>query len=226
MCRMNGAELHFFCGAIEAVLHLLFDHQSLCSFRTRNSLVEVACDLRVYLTDLVIQSHQLHLEHLRHHCDDRYNKKHPECQLRIGLKHDENRTDDVRNIPNAIHETPGYQRTDTVGVTHNSRMNISYTILIKIRKCQGLQMIEAFTLHIASHIHLDLTCLVGRNSVGDNLKCQHTQVHPDECIHCIQGLFCNKMIDGIFLKQRKDNVHQTACKTKGDHPENNPAVRF
>ena len=200
MDTMHRSLSHLLGSVIKILFHFALNYQSFGGLCAGNTLIKIAGNLRINFTYFTVDTYQLFLEESGSQSGQGYYCQHPQSQLVIDGQHDHHRAQNIGQIPNTVHQSPGHQGADTVGITHNSCMNVTHTILIIIRKSQCLQMIEAGTLHISSHIHFHLAGLVCRNTVGYHLKDQDTCITKYKHHQRIQRIFLNKMIQRVPLK--------------------------
>lgn len=76
-------------------------------------------------------------------------------------------------------------------------------------------MHKAGALEIPAEVHFDAHGAPGEDDHADGLQSDDRRVHPCENPHPLQGARFNKPIDGVPLKERKQNVDQRA-----DHVKN------
>ena len=226
MHGMYGGMSHLGSGRTEILFHFFFDHQSLRGLGASDPFVKVSRNLRIDFPYPAVQNHQLFLEKSSRKGCQRHDSQHPQGQTEIDGQHDHHCAQYVGHIPDTVHQSPGNQGADPVGIAHHSCVNIADAVLIIIGKGQGLQMIKACPLHVSAHVHLDLACLVGRDGVGDHLKGQYGDISRNKTPQFVQRPLCNKMVQCIPLKKRQDNVYQPARQPQDYHTENDRAVGF
>ena len=122
-------------------------------------------------------------------------------------------------MPDRVHQRPGSQGSDPPGIAHDPGMDIAHAVLIEITEGKGLEMIEGSGAQIPVNGNLRGHGSPAGDIIHDGGKQNGADIQnniPGKRIHRIAG---NKMIQGIALEQRQDDIHRTAPQAAEDHQD-------
>jgi len=147
--EVHGADaqsLHFAGQIVELLLDLILNDQRLGRFRAGNALVERTGDLRVLLAHAAVKKDEFFLEIRAREHQHRHNDHHTQRQLPVERKHHHDRQQQIRDVPHALHQTPGQRACNAVGIGHDARVGIADAVLVEVGEGQRLQMVERLAL--------------------------------------------------------------------------------
>ena len=75
-------------------------------------------------------------------------------------------------------------------------------------------MDKACPFHSLAHKHFQRSASPGKHNHTKKLENNNHQIHQAKTPDPVQGLFINKMINGISLEQRQGNVYQRTDQVK------------
>ena len=180
----------------------------------------MAGDLCVDLAGLAVDGQDLLLEvqgqqgNGGHHHDDQQGQPPVEDQ------HDPHAPDDVGGAPEDVHQAPGKDRADLVGVAHHPGHNGAHRGGVVIGEGEGLQVGEQPLFQIPAQVHLHLQGRAGEDYGAEHLGQHHGHVaqgvpaHPlalpggDEVVHRVAGeQGVSQVAPGADQHQGEDDRH-------------------
>ena len=166
-----------------------------------------------------MEKDELFLEIRTREHQHRYDDHYAQRQLPVEQEHHHDRQQQIRDVPHALHQTPGQRACDAVRVGHDACVGIADAVLVEIGEGQRLQMVERLAFQIAADIELGLARAVGGNVVRCGLDDHDQNVQRQPAADALHGLVRNEVVDGVLLEQRDNCVHAAADRTGHDHPE-------
>ena len=220
--EVHGAHahaLHLAGEAVKLALDLILDHERFGGLRAGDALVERAGDARVLLAHPAVEKDELLLEIRARDDEDRHDHHHAQRQMPVEHEHHDDGEQQIRDVPHALHESPGQRACDAVGIRHDAGVDVTDAVLVEIGERERLQVVEGLALEIPADVELDLARAVGRDVVRGRLDEHDQNVEGQEAADAVHGLLGDKMVDGVLLEQGDDRVHGAADPAHGHHPE-------
>ena len=171
------------------------------------------------LAHLAVVEHELFLEERARHGEHRHDHHHAQRQLPVQDEHHDDGEHEVRNVPHALHHAPGERARDAVGIRDHTRMDVADAVLVEIGERERLKMVKRRAAQVAPDIELRLARAVGGNVVRYGLHDHDQQIQRNEHADALHGLVCDKVVDGVLLEQRDDDIHAACHEPHQDHPE-------
>ena len=171
---------HFLAVRIKIAGHFVLDHKCFYGLSARNTLVEVACYLGVYLPYLAVKIGKPFLEYSDANCSKgnyRNNEKRKTC---VHGEHNDDNANDVGKVPNAVHKRPRAKLAYAGGVAHYSRVDVADAVLVKVGKRECLQVVKARAAQIAAYAVLNACGKVGGNKVYRHLYDKKADVQQNK----------------------------------------------
>ncbi len=202
---------------LKVILHKIPDGKRADRLCPGDALIEVARDLPVCLPDLPVQQDELFLEVPDEKGCDGKKRQDPKCQPRIQGKHQDQHADKVGAVPDNIHQVPGAQAPDRLGIAHDPRMKVPHAVLGEIRERERLQVGEGGVSKGLIDPHLHLPAPVGRDIVVHNLQDQHRDIERKEDPQRIERLSHDEVIQGIAVEQGIHGIDKAAQYPQDSH---------
>ena len=222
---LHALALHDARQAPEFPFHLFFNHERLRGLRARDAFVEAGGNFGILLAHPAVVEHEFFLEIDARNRQHRHNCHHTQCQPPIEHEHHHNCQRQIRHIPYRLHESPGKNRRNLVGIGHHARVNIADAVLIEIGKRQRLQMVEANPLEVAPDIHFRLAGGKRGDAVRRRLDNHDQNIKRHKRAEPRERPVRNKMVDGILLEQWNDRIHRASDEAQRNHIcKHKPAV--
>ena len=133
-----------------------FDYERFDGSGSCYSFIEITCNRRVKFAYFAIDLDQSVLKKRKKNHNrrkDRYDHEREPC---IDAEHNDHNANEIRKVPNTVHDSPRDQRTYPGCVAHYSRMDVTNTVLVVKGEGQCLKMSEYFVSHVLIDVDFDL----------------------------------------------------------------------
>ena len=207
-------------------LHFLFHAEELDGSGAGDPLIEISRDPGVHLADHAVDRDEFLLEQRDQESRHREERDHPQSQLQISPAHDKDREQNIGAVPDTVHHPPGDRFADLTCIAHDTGVNITDTVLVKVREGQRLNMMEGFVSEIPVNRHLHGARVDHSPVVDHRLKEEYSDIEHNKGREALQRAFRNKMVQHIPVKERIGHVDHTADQGKEDHPGDPAPVRI